>query len=148
MDLKCMQCGHEFEGSISRDALGWHSICPKCGGSFDVDVPKGKIIIAFTNPDYTKDNPYENFEQALPEHDICSYYAFASRKDFLEKWEKIAEAPDGMWHWIIEGDHCITYGGCSLQDIELICDAWGVEAEDPYDIGSLLRAAYASCKEE
>lgn len=148
MILKCLQCDHEFEGTISRDDLGWHSCCPFCGGSFDVDVPHGKIIIAFTNPEYDKDDPYENFVQRMPERNICSYYAFASRREFLEKWEKLAEDPDGMWYWIIEGDHRITYGGCSIQDIELICDAWGVEAERPYDIDSLLSAAYASCNEE
>lgn len=44
------------------------------------------------------------------------------------------------------GIGCITYGGYCEQDIELICDAWGVEAEDPYDINSLLKAAYESCE--
>ena len=41
MELKCLQCEHEFEGGICYDELGWHSICPECGGSFDVDVPEG-----------------------------------------------------------------------------------------------------------
>lgn len=38
MKLKCLQCEHEFDGSISKDELGWHSSCPECGGSFDVDT--------------------------------------------------------------------------------------------------------------
>ena len=39
MKLKCLQCGHEFDGTIEYDELGWHSTCPKCDGSFDVDAP-------------------------------------------------------------------------------------------------------------
>lgn len=39
MKLKCLQCGHEFDGTIECDELGWHSACPECGGSFDVDAP-------------------------------------------------------------------------------------------------------------
>lgn len=38
MKLKCLNCDHEFESTISYDELGWHSSCPECGGSFDVDV--------------------------------------------------------------------------------------------------------------
>lgn len=39
MKLKCLQCGHEFEGIVSKDELGWHGSCPKCGGSFDTELP-------------------------------------------------------------------------------------------------------------
>lgn len=44
MKLKCLQCDYEFDGTISYDELGWHSACPKCGGSFDVDVTFGDFI--------------------------------------------------------------------------------------------------------
>lgn len=40
MKLKCLQCGSPFVGSVSCDELGWHSSCPTCGGSFDVDLPE------------------------------------------------------------------------------------------------------------
>ena len=40
MKLTCLQCGNEFEGTVSKDDLGWHSVCPECGSSFDVDVPE------------------------------------------------------------------------------------------------------------
>lgn len=39
MKLSCLQCGHNFEGTLSKDELGWHSCCPKCGASFDADLP-------------------------------------------------------------------------------------------------------------
>lgn len=38
MKLKCLHCEYEFDGAISWDELGWHSLCPECGCSFDVDV--------------------------------------------------------------------------------------------------------------
>lgn len=34
----CLSCGHEFDDTISIDALGPHTSCPKCESSFDVDV--------------------------------------------------------------------------------------------------------------
>ena len=37
--LTCLHCESVFEGTISLDELGWHSLCPWCGCSFDVDVP-------------------------------------------------------------------------------------------------------------
>ena len=36
--MRCLQCGHEFVGIPEHDGLGWHRDCPKCGGSFDVDL--------------------------------------------------------------------------------------------------------------
>ena len=37
MKTICLQCGHEFKRSYSYDDLGWHTSCPNCCGSFDVD---------------------------------------------------------------------------------------------------------------
>lgn len=39
MKVNCSNCGYEFDGEISKDFLGWHSLCPECGCSFDVDAP-------------------------------------------------------------------------------------------------------------
>lgn len=142
MNLKCLQCGHKFDGSISHDKLGWHSTCPECGGSFDLSVPEGHIVMAFATK-VDGDDPYINFTCNLEDACILSYYAFSSRKDFLKMWEKkiYNQEPDGMWYWIVEGDHCITYGGPDPGDIELICDAWGVESENSFDTWCLLKAA-------
>ena len=39
MKIECLQCGHEFEfNGASKDDLGWHTTCPKCSGSFDIDI--------------------------------------------------------------------------------------------------------------
>ena len=45
MKLKCLQCEHEFEGTVSWDEFGWHSSCPECGGSFDTDEPNKYEVI-------------------------------------------------------------------------------------------------------
>ena len=37
MKLCCQSCGHEFEGLIFKDDLGFHTVCPICESSFDVD---------------------------------------------------------------------------------------------------------------
>ncbi len=46
----CPHCdtGFEFTGA-SKDNLGWHTACPDCGGSFDIDiedylVPEGTMV--------------------------------------------------------------------------------------------------------
>ena len=49
MKIKCWNCGHEFEGSLSQDAFGWYSYCDECDSSFDVDieeyvVPRGTMV--------------------------------------------------------------------------------------------------------
>lgn len=39
MEIKCLQCGHEFEfNGASKDDLGWCVVCPDCNGSFDLDI--------------------------------------------------------------------------------------------------------------
>ncbi len=35
----CFNCGEEFEFiGASQDELGWHTNCPHCEGSFDIDI--------------------------------------------------------------------------------------------------------------
>ncbi|HEY8805115.1 MAG TPA: hypothetical protein VIM42_08445 [Clostridium sp.] len=38
-NLKCMNCGHEFQlENYSIDELGYCTTCPECDGSFDIDL--------------------------------------------------------------------------------------------------------------
>lgn len=37
MKHTCPHCGRNFERPIYLDYLGWHTACPFCEGSFDVD---------------------------------------------------------------------------------------------------------------
>lgn len=42
LNLQCPNCGHNFMwGSANCDELGWHTSCPICQGSFDIDLPNG-----------------------------------------------------------------------------------------------------------
>ena len=35
----CMSCGEESELTEAyRDRLGWHTVCPCCGASYDIDA--------------------------------------------------------------------------------------------------------------
>lgn len=126
MKLKCLHCSNKFDGTISYDELGWHSICPKCQCSFDVDVPNGKILMLFAGRD--TDFSYENFEDNHLKNEIYSYRAFSSVRNFIKKWKQMAEKPDSMWYWVIDtesGDY-VTTGACSIDgDMEIFKDYWG-----------------------
>jgi hypothetical protein len=40
--VDCLNCGHRFVlASDERNYLGWHTLCPKCGVSFDADLIDG-----------------------------------------------------------------------------------------------------------
>ena len=118
MKLKCLNCGHEFDGSISKDELGWHSGCPKCNGSFDVDVPTGRIVMAFAwdeTDEYFTDLWHDNNE-------FATYYAFDTAKEFMEAWREMVEEPDGMWYWVLEDGKLICSGACDPYDIEIFIE--------------------------
>lgn len=54
-DFKCVDCGHEFEGtknSLTED----HSKCPKCGGGVEQDMKKkrfGLTVVGGASPNRT-----------------------------------------------------------------------------------------------
>ena len=44
MKVICLQCGHEFELIKSyQDNLGCFTVCPKCDGSFDIDIESTEL---------------------------------------------------------------------------------------------------------
>lgn len=122
MKLKCLNCEHEFDGCISKDELGWHSICPECGCSFDVDVPDGKIVMAFAWDEseryFTDDWHDDNW--------IATYYAFDTEEEFVVEWKNKADKPDGMWYWVLDNGVCICSGACDPSDIEIFEEHWGI----------------------
>lgn len=131
MKVKCLLCGDEFEGSISLDELGWHSYCEECDQSFDVDVPEGKIVMAFTDRlDRIDDNCeedediYKYFTTDFTGDCVTSYYAFNTPEEFLEKWNEISENPDGMWYWVLNDGELIVSGACDPNDIDVFNEYW------------------------
>ena len=68
MKLTCADCGFEFEEAIVRDGLGWKGICPKCGQSFDVAIPRGLVVMMFaddSNPEKDVENFVDDFEDEI-----------------------------------------------------------------------------------
>lgn len=100
MELICLNCGCEFEGSLSNDELGWHSVCPECECSFDVDIerfliPRGtKVrfhgdrigIVDWNDEEVTEE--FENINycicpiEFINEEYWSDYYVWLLRDDF------------------------------------------------------------------
>lgn len=100
MKIKCWNCWHEFEGSLSNDDFGWHSYCEKCDSSFDVDVreylvPRGtKVkfhgdrigIVDWNDEEVTEE--FENINYCVcpieftDEEYWSDYYVWLLRDDF------------------------------------------------------------------
>ncbi len=127
MKLNCLSCGHEFDGSISKDELGWHSVCPECECSFDVDVPTGRIIMAFA-----WDETDEYFtDDWLDDNEFATYYAFNTPEEFMTAWRKMHDYdnggyPDGMWYWVLDNGELICSGACDPNDEEIFEECWGI----------------------
>lgn len=127
MELKCLHCGYEFDGSISKDELGWHSVCPECDGSFDVDMPNGRIIMAFA-----WDETDEYFtDDWCDDNEIATYYAFDTVEEFMKAWRKMAYCedgcyPDSMWYWVIDNGKLVCSGACDTYDEDIYKEYWGI----------------------
>lgn len=120
MKLTCADCGFEFDEAIVRDGLGWKGICPKCGQSFDVDIPKGLVVMMFVNdsdPEKDAENFVDDFKDAAT---IRTCYVFDSVADFAAAWRKMVGNPDGMWYFVLYKGKQISY--CGNDDI------WGFPA--------------------
>lgn len=139
MKIKCWNCGHEFEGGISKDELGWHSYCEECNTSFDVDVPSGRIVMAFTDPvDDAEDdgNRYRYFTDDFTGDYVHTYYAFDTVEDFIKKWVEIYDEPNGMWYWVLDNGELVCSGACDPYDIEIFIDNWEEDKEMIVDIAN------------
>lgn len=122
MKLNCLNCGYEFDGSISKDKLGWHSNCPKCECSFDVDVSKGKIVMAFAW-DETDEFFTDNWRDS---NAIATYYTFNTPEEFMRAWKKMRDNPDGMWYWVLDDGKLICSGACDYMDEETFIEYWNL----------------------
>ena len=134
----CPHCEHPFYSEwVSIDELGYHVSCPKCGGSFDIDVPKGRIIMAFTDPDdcdtCPEDKRYRYFTERFMDTSFHAYYSFDSGEELLEQWLKMRDKLEemdhgfGMWYWILDGESMITCGAMAVDlDEEIIREHFSI----------------------
>jgi len=124
MRLKCLQCEHEFEGSVSLDELGWHSMCPKCGGSFDVDLPDGDFVIAFAVDD--SDFWTDDFDG----RGVKDFFAYHSAEALIAGWYKLLETHEGDWYWILHDGDLQLSGAFDPTDDERFDDMFAYLKEE------------------
>lgn len=109
MKLTCLNCNHVFQGNVSYDNLGWHSSCPKCGASFDVDLPGFSI-----------DNYYLlSLDTSVKEPNCNKYTAYdiygpiSSLKELWAEFKNhIAPLVLGMYCYVLQGREVIVEGEC------------------------------------
>lgn len=116
MKLQCLLCDYEFDGTISRDKFGWHSVCPECGGSFTVDVPEGRIVMAFAD-----DTRLRNCTAYLEDGvSVSEYFALDDPRTFLEFWKAKLDELEGAWYWLLDDDECFCSGLLDPEDRVII----------------------------
>lgn len=87
--VTCLNCGEVFNlTSASNDEMGWHILCPKCEGSFDVDIekyliPNGTIVkYSGTKFGVIAGNNSETSE----EFENINYYVCPIEETYKEVW--------------------------------------------------------------
>lgn len=100
---------------------------------FDMELLKGKIVMAFTDPldtlmenyaeDIEEDN-YKYFTDNFTGEGIHTYYVFDTPEEFISKWEEIYDKPNGMWYWCLDNGKCFCSGACDPDDIDIFKEHW------------------------
>lgn len=86
---KCLNCGKEFTlKSASNDNLGWHTTCPECGGSFDIDIENHLLPIGTKIKllDGTIGIIDGNDAETTQEYENINYYVCPMEFTNLEVW--------------------------------------------------------------
>lgn len=125
MKLTCANCLNEYDGSVFKDELGWHGVCPNCGASFPVTLPTAEFIMAFAEdsaPDFDHERFVNDIEEATA---LKSYYTFDTVEELVAAWCKKASDPDGMWYFIVYNGDTIVSGACDEGDEEYLADLEG-----------------------
>ena len=100
---------------------------------FDMELLKGKIVMAFTDPldalvekyDTSMENDnYKYFTDNFTGEGIHTYYIFATKEEFIDKWKEIHDKPNGMWYWCLDDGICFCSGACDPDDIEIFKEYW------------------------
>ena len=100
---------------------------------FDMELLNGKIVMAFTDPldalvenyDANMENDnYKYFTDNFTGEGIHTYYIFATKEEFIDKWKDIYDKPNGMWYWCLDDGICFCSGACDPDDIEIFKEHW------------------------
>ncbi len=144
----CPICGHEFTSVIDHDKLGWHAACPKCKGRFDVEVPSGRYVIAFTD----KTN---GFTDSRKGQNVVSYFAAENELDFLELWDSLFNENVfelGFWCWVFDlkdSTHSVKIAGPCIPDDIRVFRSWNELMDNAvtYFLQKEKRKKVSVCKE-
>lgn len=132
----CPHCGAHFEGGASLDNLGWHTSCPDCGESFDVDVFDKRYVVAIAKmPDECYD---KYFVDDVDFDGIEEMYTFETPEELLDKVRELIEDPPSMWYWVLDTytENCVDEilgGAIDPNDTEIIEEYFGLERDDEKD---------------
>ena len=108
---------------------------------FDMELLNEKIVMAFTDPldvlmeDYEEDidsDNYKYFTDDFTGEGIHTYYIFDTKEEFISKWEKIYEEPNGMWYWVLDCGKLVCSGACDPDDIEIFNEHWNLTGLEDY----------------
>ena len=94
---------------------------------------KNKIVMAFTDPDETLENPYATFTDDYVEDNVKIMFVFDTPEEFLEKFNRIIndeEGPYGMWYWVLDHGKQICSGACDPNDIDFYEEYWNLNKEN------------------
>ena len=94
---------------------------------------ENKIVMAFTDPDETLDDPYEVFTDNYVEDNVKIMFVFDTPEEFLETFNRIIndeEGPYGMWYWVLDHGEQICSGACDPNDIDIYEEHWNLNKED------------------
>lgn len=99
MKVSCMNCGHEFPLVRTYvDEIGLHTVCPKCGSSFDIDA---EVELNEEQPvrnddldDKVLEYLWEEFGDVLIDDNECILDDFIGFKCGTHREE--------VWHWFDE----------------------------------------------
>ena len=129
MELLCPDCMHGYDGTAFKDDLGWHGVCPDCGASLPVVLPKAEFVMAFaedSDPDFDYERFVNDIEEAAA---LKSYYTFDTVEELARAWHEMVEEPDGSWYFIVHHGDTIISGACDEGDEEYLADLEGWPTE-------------------
>lgn len=94
---------------------------------------ENKIVMAFTDPDESLDNPYSTFTDNYVEDNVKIMFVFDTPEEFLQTFNRIIndeEGPYGMWYWVLDHGKQICSGACDPNDIDIYEEYWNLTEED------------------
>lgn len=126
MKINCNHCKSQFDGPVLKCGSTWRSWCPDCRKFVDVDVPKGRIVMAFA---WDEDDEFftDNWRD---DNVIATYYAFDTPEEFMKAWYEMRDDPDGMWYWVLDNGKLICSGACDYMDEDIYIEHWNLSDKE------------------